>query len=107
MHVRHKMGILAAVLATMFGTTPVLAAGDPINGRLVVEKWCSDCHASTGVELDQKRAPTFSQIINDWNLSRSDLKRFMQEDHFPMTTYRLFDHEKRDVIEYLLTHRKN
>lgn len=28
--------------------------------------------------------------------------RFMQEDHFPMTTFRLFDHENADVVAYLL-----
>ncbi len=28
--------------------------------------------------------------------------RFMQEDHFPMTTFRLFDHEKADVVAYLM-----
>lgn len=27
---------------------------------------------------------------------------FLEADHFPMTTFRLFDHEKADVVEWLL-----
>lgn len=31
------------------------------------------------------------------------LTRFLAQDHFPMTTFRLFDHEKRDVIAYIVS----
>ena len=30
------------------------------------------------------------------------LTGFLREDHFPMTTYRLFEHEKRDVVAFLV-----
>jgi hypothetical protein len=33
---------------------------------------------------------------------RAWFEQFLKDDHFPMSTFRLFDHEKADVVEWLL-----
>ena len=88
-----------AVLAAM----PALSAGDPVKGRLVAEKWCSLCHSLTGVNTDPDRAPTFEQVANRAGRDEAYLTRIVHEDHFPMTTFRLFENEKRDVVAFILT----
>jgi len=86
---------------------PAIAVdGDPVKGRLVAEKWCALCHSITGTETSPDRAPTFEQVVNRDGRTRSYLTRLMDEDHFPMTTYRLFDDEKRDVVAFLMTLKK-
>lgn len=81
-------------------------AGDEANGRRIVEKWCSQCHAQTGVETSPDRAPTFEQIASREERDERYLRGFLNVDHFPMTTYRLFDHEKDDVAALIHSLRK-
>ena len=96
------MGRLWLLAAAIGLSAPASAqSGDPVNGRLVAEHWCSNCHALSGTETDPDRAPTFSQIMNERDRDTRFLTRFLREDHFPMPTYRLFDHEKRDVVAFL------
>ena len=85
------------------GGPAAAAGGDPLNGRLVVEKWCALCHSLSGVNTDPDRAPTFEQIANRDGRDRAYLTRIVHEDHFPMTTFRLFEDEKRDVVAFILS----
>jgi mono/diheme cytochrome c family protein len=70
-------------------------------GQATVEQWCAMCHSLAGRDSNPERAPTFEEIANRPGRDRDYLRRFLDEDHFPMTTYRLFDHEKRDVAEFI------
>lgn len=95
---------IAVFLALVFAAGTVNAEpGDPVNGRIVVEHWCSNCHALTGTETEPDRAPTFSEIMKERDRDARFLTGFLREDHFPMTTYRLFEHEKRDVVAFLVS----
>lgn len=47
-------------------------------------------------------APAYENIVLLPGRNRRYFERFMAEDHFPMTTFRLFDREKADVVAYLL-----
>ncbi len=96
--------LLAAVL---------LAAGNPAfaddaaqRGRAVVEQWCRLCHLRAGDAPDADMAPPFETIATWPGRDRVYLERFMKDDHFPMTTFRLFEDEKRDVVAYLLSLRR-
>jgi hypothetical protein len=51
-------------------------------------------------------APPHDELVKRPGRDRAFYERFMREDHFPMTIYRLFDNEKQDVIEYLLSLQK-
>lgn len=79
------------------------AAGDAARGEAVAAQWCSDCHTVRGVENDKTRAPTFQQVAARPGRDRAYLASFLEEDHFPMTTYRLLDGEKADVIALILS----
>ncbi|WP_436643352.1 c-type cytochrome [Microbaculum sp. FT89] len=99
---RRRVFLFLFVLVVLVpGASATVAAGDPVNGRLVVEKWCSLCHSVNGVNTDPDRAPTFEQIANREGRDRAYLTRIVHEDHFPMTTFRLFEDEKRDVVAFI------
>ncbi len=83
--------------------SPALA--DPAavaRGEKVVEEWCRDCHVREGQKLTADMAPPYSAIVAIDGRDRAWFEAFLEADHFPMTTFRLFDHEKADVVEWLL-----
>lgn len=47
-------------------------------------------------------APPFEDIVMRKGRDRDYFSRFVREDHFPMTTFRLFGHEKDDIVAWLL-----
>ena len=47
-------------------------------------------------------APRFEDIVRREGRDNAYFTRFLKEDHFPMTTYRLFDSEKMDVVAWLM-----
>jgi hypothetical protein len=61
------------------------------------------CHSISGTGSNPEMAPTFEEIANRPGQDLDYLRRFLDEDHFPMTTFRLFDHEKRDVAEFIVS----
>jgi len=48
-------------------------------------------------------APPFEEIVKRPGHDEAFFIRFLHEDHFPMTTYRLFEDEKRDVVAWLMS----
>lgn len=71
-------------------------------GEQVVEQWCRMCHLHATDKPDANMAPPYEEIVLRPGRDEPYFVRFMQEDHFPMTTFRLFDHEKADVVAYLM-----
>lgn len=86
-------------------TTPTPVAGDPLRGAAVAAQWCSDCHTVRGVEADKTRGPTFQQIAARPGRDAPYLAAFLEQDHFPMTTYRLLAGEKADIVALILAQR--
>jgi len=83
---------------------PEARPADPARGQEVAVRWCSACHVvMPGVAPlpDQVRAPTFAGLATDPSKDDTFLRRFMDEVHPPMPTYRLFPEEKVDLIAYL------
>ena len=112
MKIRHtKTGRSAVVFALMGLNAMVLCAtasparADPAavkRGQAVVDEWCRDCHVREGEKLTADMAPPYSMIVAGDDRNRAWFEAFLKADHFPMTTFRLFDHEKADVVEWLL-----
>ena len=96
-------GVLALALLCV---APVVHAGDPASGQRIVEKWCSQCHAQTGAETNADRGPTYEQIASREGRDERYIRAFLDRDHFPMTTYRLFDIEKDDVAAFIASLRR-
>ncbi len=90
------------------GPTPVTVSGpDPVTrGKAIVAQWCSTCHSLTGIETDKTRAPTYEQIAQRPGRDRAYIRAFLDEDHFPMSTYRLLDAEKDDVAVMIASLKK-
>ena len=105
-----RAAIFALALATLF--TPWLASPAHADqaavkrGQAVVDEWCRDCHVREGEKLTADMAPPYSMIVAGEDRDRAWFTAFLNTDHFPMTTFRLFDHEKADVVEWLLDLKK-
>ncbi|MCX5520584.1 hypothetical protein OSH10_19270 [Kaistia defluvii] len=72
-------------------------------GAKVVEQWCRMCHLRAHDKPDKTMAPRYEDIVRRPGRDEAYFTRFLAEDHFPMTIYRLFDDEKRDVVAYLMS----
>jgi mono/diheme cytochrome c family protein len=100
--------ILAAAMVATLCAEPALAVDKAAarRGAAIVDQWCRDCHQRKGERRRPEMAPPHDELVNRPGRDRSYYERFMTEDHFPMTIYRLFDQEKHDVVDYLLSLKK-
>jgi len=96
--------VFLSCIAALAGISVTAAQSDgPADrGRAVVEKWCRVCHVRTLAEQSPEMAPPFQKIVKRPGRDAAYLRAFLDEDHFPMTTFRLFDYEKDEVVAYLM-----
>jgi mono/diheme cytochrome c family protein len=95
--------LMLLVTAAVFAAPPARADQAAVaRGEKVVEEWCRDCHVHEGEQLTADMAPPYSVIVAIEGRDRAWFEQFLKDDHFPMSTFRLFDHEKADVVEWLL-----
>lgn len=97
-------GILMMLMAGAM--SPALADDAVSRGAAVVEQWCRQCHLRADDPPDPVMAPPYEELVLREGRDRAFYQRFMREDHFPMTTFRLFDHEKDDVVAWLMALQK-
>jgi len=88
--------------ATLFLPSAALADEASVRGEAVVEQWCRLCHLRANDPPDPVMAPRFENIVRREGRDEAYFTRFLKEDHFPMTTFRLFDDEKADVVAWLM-----
>jgi len=79
-----------------------------MRGEAVSAQWCAQCHARDATERAARpgvagAGPSFAEIVTLPGRDAVTLRAFLDEDHFPMTTYRLFPQEKDDVVAYMLS----
>ncbi|MEP3439700.1 MAG: hypothetical protein ABJN75_23360 [Hoeflea sp.] len=95
--------LLIAGLVLILPVSQALAGKAAVaRGARVVDEWCRDCHVREGEQLTADMAPPYSAIVAIEGRDRAWFEAFLENDHFPMTTFRLFEHEKTDVVEWLL-----
>lgn len=94
--------VTSALLVLMVMPSAALADGNEQRGKVVVDQWCRTCHQSATDKPDPDLAPTFEDIVRRPGRTRAYFEEFLEEDHFPMTTFRLFDDEKVHVVAYLM-----
>ncbi|WP_346914892.1 c-type cytochrome [uncultured Roseibium sp.] len=102
---RTNLPLIAATLIALSCVSyvpPVLAGGSVERGKAVIEQWCRTCHQQAGDTPNPDMAPPYEQIVLRPDHTRAYFMQFLKEDHFPMTTYRLFDSEREDVVAYLM-----
>ena len=84
-------------------TSPAPADEAAARGEKVVDQWCRLCHLRATDPPNPDMAPPYEEIVRRPGRDEAYFVQFLEEDHFPMTIYRLFDDEKRDVVAYLLS----
>lgn len=103
---RVRAAVRPAILAmAVLVATASAAAPEPrpeeARGHALVQEWCSMCH---GVEQRQPEAmdvPAFVEVAARPGRDLEYLRAFLDGDHFPMTTYRLFPEERDDVAAFI------
>ncbi len=101
--------LYSAVIATvaLLAASPSPADEAAARGETVVDQWCRLCHLRATDPPNPDMAPPYEEIVKRPGRDEAYFVEFLQEDHFPMTIYRLFDDEKRDVVAYLLSLKRN
>ena len=100
MRIRPLLSGLLFLAALVPATADEMPAG-AARGKAITEKWCGLCHAEAGTPPPRSEAPVFADVVRRPGRDADYLAKFLKEDHFPMTTYRLFDHEKDDVAAFI------
>ncbi|WP_198647176.1 c-type cytochrome [Pannonibacter carbonis] len=94
---------LVAGLVVWPGDQPAAAdEAAALRGEAVIETWCRDCHPRMDQDAGAFDAPPYEVIVQLPDHDEAYFRRFLDEDHFPMPTFRLFDQEKADVVAYLV-----
>jgi mono/diheme cytochrome c family protein len=87
--------------------SPAACAESAAKGLTIAEKWCADCHRVKAEQRAVARAdmgaPPFAAIAARPEVNSAYLARFMEVQHLPMTTFRLYSDEKADVVAYILS----
>lgn len=99
---RLKSGVWA-VIGTLAWVGMAQADAAATRGKQVVDQWCRMCHLRAGDKPDPTMAPRYEDIVRRPGRNEAYFTKFLAGDHFPMTIYRLFDDEKRDVVAYLMS----
>ena len=95
--------LLASITIAASNLAAAHADDAAARGAGIVDEWCRMCHLHATDAADPDMAPPFEDVVRRAGRGEAYFVRFMQEDHFPMTIFRLFDHEKADVIAYLMS----
>lgn len=98
-----RLSVLLVGIAFM---SPAKADDAAARGEAVVEQWCRFCHLHASDPPDPVMAPRFEDIVRRQGHDEAYFTQFLKEDHFPMTTFRLFDNEKADVVAWLMALQK-
>jgi mono/diheme cytochrome c family protein len=87
--------------------SPAASAESAAKGLTIAEKWCAECHRvmpeQRAVSRPSMGAPAFADIVARPEVNEGYLARFMEVQHLPMTTFRLYSDEKADVVAYMLS----
>lgn len=87
--------------------SPAARAESAAKGLTIAEKWCAECHRvkpeQRAVARPNMNAPAFADVAARPEVDQGYLARFMEVQHLPMTTFRLYSDEKADVVAYILS----
>ncbi|QKV18138.1 hypothetical protein [Oricola thermophila] len=97
-------GSRTLVPCTLAVIWPLAAVADDAvsRGAAVADQWCRHCHPRADDPPAPRMAFAFEDIVMRKGRDRDYFSRFVREDHFPMTTFRLFEHEKDDIVAWLM-----
>jgi mono/diheme cytochrome c family protein len=104
------LSALLAGAAATFVVAPAAAQeiGDPLEGRAYAAGVCAACHAVMPGEATSPRpeATPFETVANTAGMTANALAAWLQSSHPTMPDIKLSDADMRNVIEYILSLKK-
>lgn len=101
---RQMKASLAVVLA-LFAAVETAAAQDAGNGRLLSERWCTECHA-IGAAPGKSGAKPFASIAAREDISAEMIVRFLLLPHATMRTPPMSRQSAQDIAAFIMGMKK-
>ena len=97
--------LLLVAAAPAFAGAPVTNAPDPINGRELASRLCSNCHLVGSGQQEQANAdvPSFHEIANKEGQTAGSIMAHIMLPKHPMPVIPLTKKELSDLAAYILT----
>jgi mono/diheme cytochrome c family protein len=101
--------VVALVLIAPRAASAATVADDPVaSGRRIAEAWCKQCHAIDANALRTgTTAPDFTAVANQPSTTALSLKVFLRSDHAKMPNFIIEPNDTDDVIQYILSLKRN
>jgi mono/diheme cytochrome c family protein len=112
MHASPVASASAASVLTFLLAVPGSAAaqeiGDAVQGRQFASGICAECHAILAGEASSPnpKATPFETVANTAGMTANALTAWLQSSHPTMPDIKLADADMRNVIEYILSLKK-
>ena len=90
-----------SVFAVLALAAAPVQAQDAANGRVIAERWCSNCHAVERRGSDS--VPTLQQIANLPNRDAAYLRTFLANPHPPMPPFQIGRSDIDDLVAYIVS----
>ncbi|MCW0234620.1 MAG: hypothetical protein OJJ21_13550 [Ferrovibrio sp.] len=90
---------LAAALFALCGTAQAAEVGDPAMGRMLADRWCASCHATTSRGSDA--APSLPRLMRGRSADEARLRTWLAAPHPPMRGIDLSRQQTEDIIAWL------
>jgi len=107
--------MLLALAALAAGAAPAYAGGlTAADGKALAQQYCSACHrvaqeqaqppdvvVDTGSGPETYQAPSFAQIATRPDRTEAELRRLIQNPHYPMREQQFIPEELEAIIAYI------
>ncbi|HYH21013.1 MAG TPA: c-type cytochrome [Azospirillum sp.] len=77
------------------------AAADVLNGRVIAERWCAECHVAAEAQRGSDAAPSLPQIARNRGADQRWLRAWLTDPHPPMPNLNLSRSDIDDLVAYL------
>jgi mono/diheme cytochrome c family protein len=74
---------------------PALAAGDPVEGQAIAQRWCISCHGASDA------VPPLESAVNQSGRTTDTLRAWLTDPHPPMPNLALSRVDVDDLVAYL------
>ena len=100
-----SLAIALAFSLALFAGIETAAAQDADNGRLLSERWCTECHA-IGTAPGKSRAKPFASIAAREDISAEMIAKFLLLPHATMPSPPLSRQSAQDIAAFIMAMRK-
>ena len=103
--VRMRRAPLPLIVALFLGIDAV-SARDAEHGRLLIERWCADCHVSNLPKAKGRQAMPFEAVVAKPGVSRELIADFLMLPHATMPNLPFRRRDAEDIAEFIMQLKK-